>query len=227
MACQMEERKNRNRILYKGDESFIVLASRVLNSESMARLRLLLLAAVLALTAGTCRSFEFQEATLDAIHLGFKNGSLTSMALVQHYLGQISRLNPLLHAVIEVNPDALRQAARADAERRSSGDGRVGGLHGVPVLLKDNIGTRDVLNTTAGSLALLGSVVRRDAGVVTRLRRAGAVVLGKANMDEWANFRSAIGTGGWSARGGQGKVSAVVGFPLSLNCLLSPTDLAA
>jgi amidase len=192
----------------------MVLADRILNSETMARLQLLLLTAVLGLTAGTCHSFEFQEATLDAIQLGFKNGSLTSTALVQHYLGQISRLNPLLHAVIEVNPDALRQAAQADAERRSSsGDGRIaGGLHGVPVLLKDNIATRDGLNTTAGSLALLGSVVRRDAGVVARLRRAGAVVLGKANMDEWANFRSAIGTGGWSARGGQGKVSALSAF---------------
>ncbi|KAG0525136.1 hypothetical protein BDA96_06G029500 [Sorghum bicolor] len=184
----------------------------------MAWLRLLLLAAVLALTAGagTSRSFEFEEATLDAIHQGFKNGSLTSTALVQHYLSQISRLNPLLHAVIEVNPDALRQAAQADAERRrsSSGDAKIaGGLHGVPVLLKDNIATRDGLNTTAGSLALLGSVVRRDAGVVARLRRAGAVVLGKANMDEWANFRSAIGTGGWSPRGGQGKNPYVLSSP--------------
>ncbi|CAL5033423.1 unnamed protein product [Urochloa decumbens] len=165
----------------------------------MARVHpLLLLVAVLALAGVGCRGFEFHEATLDAIHLGFKNGSLTSTALVEFYLGQISRLNPLLGAVIEVNPDALRQAAQADAERlSSSGDGddrSGGGLHGVPVLLKDNIGTRDRLNTTAGSLALLGSVVRRDAGVVARLRRAGAVVLGKANMDEWANFRSAVGT---------------------------------
>ncbi|KAG2565193.1 hypothetical protein PVAP13_7NG000300 [Panicum virgatum] len=172
----------------------------------MSRLRLLLLAAALARAAGSSHGFEFHEATLDAIQLGFKNGSLTSTALVRFYLGQISRLNPLLRAVIEVNPDDLRQAARADAERRrSSGDGEIGALHGVPVLLKDNIATRDQLNTTAGSLALLGSVVRRDAGVVARLRRAAAVVIGKANMDEWANFRSAIGTGGWSARGGQGK----------------------
>ncbi|KAL6653054.1 hypothetical protein ACP70R_011979 [Stipagrostis hirtigluma subsp. patula] len=185
----------------------------------MARLRLLLLGAVLALAAGSCRSFEFQEATLDDIHIGFENGSVTSTALVRFYLRQISRLNPLLRAVIEVNPDALRQAERADAERRrlsSTRDGRVGGLHGVPVLLKDNIGTRDRLNTTAGSLALLGSAVRRDAGVVARLRRAGAVVLGKANMDEWANFRSAVGTGGWSARGGQGRVSDVAFFSLQL-----------
>ncbi|KAL6839719.1 hypothetical protein ACP4OV_030407 [Aristida adscensionis] len=189
----------------------------------MARLRRppLLLAAVvvLALAAGGCHSFEFQEATLDAIHRGFSNGSVTSTALVRFYLGQIRRLNPLLRAVIEVNPDALRQAARADAERRSSsaaasattaGGGR---LHGVPVLLKDNIATRDRLNTTAGSLALLGAVARRDAGVVARLRRAGAVVLGKANMDEWANFRSVAGTGGWSARGGQGRNPYVLSAP--------------
>ena len=181
----------------------------------MARQRLLLAAAVLAFIASSsCHGFQIEEATIDAIHAGFKNGSLTSTALVRFYLDRISRLNPLLHAVIEVNPDALRQAARADAERRSCGPCRRcgGGLHGIPVLLKDNIATRDQLNTTAGSLALLGSVVWRDAGVVARLRRAGAVVIGKANMDEWANFRSAIGTGGWSARGGQGKVS-VFTFP--------------
>ncbi|CAM0907299.1 unnamed protein product [Alopecurus aequalis] len=170
----------------------------------MAWLRLQAVAAVLALVAaaGLSHGFEFHEATVDAIHLGFSNGSLTSTALVRFYLDQISRLNPLLHAVIEVNPDALRQAARADAQRASSGGRRLaGGLHGVPVLLKDNIATRDALNTTAGSFALLGSVVRRDAGVVTRLRRAGAVVLGKANPSEWSNFR--VVDAGWSARGGQ------------------------
>ncbi|KAF8759206.1 hypothetical protein HU200_010235 [Digitaria exilis] len=150
--------------------------------------------------AGTISSgrFEFQEATVDAIQLGFKNGSLTTTALVRFYLDQIARLNPLLHAVIEVNPDALAQAARADAQCSAS---HSGGLHGVPVLLKDNIATRDRLNTTAGSLALLGSVVPRDAGVVARLRRAGAVILGKANPSEWSNFRPV--ESGWSARGGQ------------------------
>jgi hypothetical protein len=138
---------------------------------------------------------------VDAIHLAFKNGSLTSTALVRFYLDQIARLNPLLHAVIEVNPDALAQAARADAERSASRGRCAVGLHGVPVLLKDNIATRDRLNTTAGSLALLGSVVRRDAGVVARLRRAGAVILGKANPSEWSNYRPV--DSGWSARGGQ------------------------
>ncbi|KQJ81460.1 probable amidase At4g34880 [Brachypodium distachyon] len=183
----------------------------------MPSLRRLPVVVVLVVLAGVnAHGFRFEEASIDAIRLGFRNGSLTSTALVIFYLDRIARLNPLLRAVIEVNPDALRQAARADAERRRSisygrrslntGNGKGGGLlHGVPVLLKDNIATRDALNTTAGSLALLGSVVRRDAGVVRRLRLAGAVVLGKANMDEWANFRSLQGSGGWSARGGQGK----------------------
>ncbi|VAH24645.1 unnamed protein product [Triticum turgidum subsp. durum] len=167
----------------------------------MAWLRLQAVAAVLALlaTAGVAHSFEFHEATVDAIQLGFRNGSLTSAALVRFYLDQIRRLNPLLHAVIEVNPDALRQAARADAQRRRGV--ATGALHGVPVLLKDNIATRDALNTTAGSLALLGCMVKRDAGVAARLRRAGAVVLGKASLSEWANFRNV--KNGWSARGGQ------------------------
>ncbi|GJN07455.1 hypothetical protein PR202_ga25288 [Eleusine coracana subsp. coracana] len=171
------------------------------------RLRQALAAAVMLLAAAAGShivvGFEFHEPTVDAIRLGFRNGSLTSTSLVRFYLDQIARFNPLLHAVIEVNPDALNQAARADAERSSSSSGRVrlGWLHGVPVLLKDNIATRDRLNTTAGSLALLGSVVKRDAGVVSRLRRAGAVILGKANPSEWSNFRPV--ESGWSARGGQ------------------------
>uniref|UniRef100_A0A0D9W2G7 Amidase domain-containing protein n=1 Tax=Leersia perrieri TaxID=77586 RepID=A0A0D9W2G7_9ORYZ len=168
--------------------------------------RLLLAVVLLVHAAATgCRAFQTEEATVDAIQLGFTNGSLTSKQLVLFYLDRIARLNPLLHAVIEVNPDALYQAACADADRRRGRSHGYGPLHGVPVLLKDSIATRDRLNTTAGSFALLGSVVRRDAGVVRRLRRAGAVVLGKANLDEWANFRTLEGTGGWSARGGQGR----------------------
>jgi hypothetical protein len=174
----------------------------------MVDLRLQVVATVLgvalaAAAAGSSsgKQFEFQEATVDAIHQGFRNGSLTSTALARFYLEQIARLNPLLRAVIEVNPDALAQAARADAERAASRGRCAVGLHGIPVLLKDNIDTRDRLNTTAGSLALLGSVVRRDAGVVARLRRAGAVILGKANPSEWSNFRPVAS--GWSARGGQ------------------------
>ena len=176
----------------------------------MACLRLLLAFSAIALAAGGACGFQFEEATVDSIHRGFKNGSLTSTALVRYYLGQIARLNPQLHAVIEVNPDALRDAARADAER-ASGHRRAaaGGLHGVPVLIKDLIATRDRLNTTAGSFALLGSVARRDAGVVARLRRAGAVVLGKSNLPEWGNFRNAAGLDGWSARGGQAMVCSL------------------
>jgi amidase len=155
--------------------------------------------AAVALAGGGSLGFEFHEATVDAIQLGFSNGSLTSTTLVRFYLDRIARLNPLLHAVIEVNPDALAQAARADAERATGR--RCGPMHGVPVLLKDNMATRDRLNTTAGSLALLGSIVRRDAGVAARLRAAGAVILGKASLSEWSNFRPV--KSGWSARGGQ------------------------
>ncbi|XP_064952163.1 probable amidase At4g34880 [Musa acuminata AAA Group] len=170
-------------------------------SFSICRFTALLL---LLLSTFPCRGFEFQEATIDGIQLAFREGNLTSRRLVEFYLTQIRALNPLLHAVIEVNPDALRQAELADREHRS-GRRPCGGLHGIPVLLKDNIATRDRLNTTAGSFALLGSKVPRDAGVVRRLRRAGAVILGKANMAEWANFRSLDAPSSWSARGGQGR----------------------
>ncbi|BAS87984.1 Os04g0183500 [Oryza sativa Japonica Group] len=156
-------------------------------------------AAAFCCCCSAATGFEFNEATVDAIQLGFSNGSLTSTTLVRFYLDRIARLNPLLHAVIEVNPDALAQAARADAERATGR--RCGPMHGVPVLLKDNMATRDRLNTTAGSLALLGSIVRRDAGVAARLRAAGAVILGKASLSEWSNFRPV--KSGWSARGGQ------------------------
>jgi amidase len=129
--------------------------------------------------------------------------------LTEAYLRRIDRLDPLLHAVIETNPAAVEIAGRRDAERR---DGRARGpLHGIPVLLKDNIATNDAMETTAGSLALVGSRVPRDATIVTRLRTAGAVVLGKANLSEWANFRglvppavsdAGLHLNGWTARGG-------------------------
>ncbi|PKA56519.1 Glutamyl-tRNA(Gln) amidotransferase subunit A, chloroplastic/mitochondrial [Apostasia shenzhenica] len=150
----------------------------------------------------TASSFDFHEATIADIQAAFADGRLsTSRQLVEYYLTRIKTLNPYLHAVIEVNPDALAQADRADSERRS-GNHCGGGLHGIPVLLKDNIATRDRLNTTAGSLALVGSVVPRDAGVVRRLLRAGAVILGKASLSEWSEFRSFKVPNGWSARGG-------------------------
>ena len=136
-------------------------------------------------------------------------GRLSSAELTEAYLRRIERLNPVLHAVIETNPDAPAIAARRDAQRRA---GRARGpLHGIPVLVKDNIATRDAMETTAGSLALVGSRVPRDARLVARLRDAGAVILGKANLSEWANFRglvppavkdAGLHLNGWSARGG-------------------------
>ncbi|KAJ0242678.1 Amidase signature domain-containing protein [Hirschfeldia incana] len=149
-------------------------------------------------------TFSIQEATVDDIRVAFKEKRLTSKQLVEFYLKVISKLNPTLHAVIETNPDALIDAEKADKERQLKGVTKLPMLHGIPVLLKDNISTKDKLNTTAGSFALLGSVVPRDAGVVKRLRRSGAVILGKASLSEWANFRSSI-PNGWSARGLQGK----------------------
>jgi amidase len=131
-------------------------------------------------------------------------GRLTARELTRFYLDRIDKLNPTLGAVIETNPDALRIAARRDAERAA---GYVRGpLHGIPVIVKDNIATRDRMQTTAGSLALVGSQVPADAPVVKALRRAGAIVLGKANLTEWANFRGGSEEfppiNGWSARGG-------------------------
>ncbi len=121
---------------------------------------------------------------------------------VRRYLTRIAEVDRLLHSVIEVNPDAMRIAAELDEERRAGK--RRGPLHGVPILLKDNIDTADRMMTTAGSLALAGAPSpKRDAVVVARLRAAGAVILGKTNLSEWANIRSPRSSSGWSARGGQ------------------------
>lgn len=130
-------------------------------------------------------------------------GRTTSERLVRDYVARIEavdRAGPALRSVIAVNPDALRQARALDAERRTKG--ARGPLHGVPVLLKDNIESADPMPTTAGSLALKDNVTGRDAPLVTRLRAAGAVILGKTNLSEWANFRSSNSTSGWSAVGG-------------------------
>ena len=130
-------------------------------------------------------------------------GTLTSEALVHYYLDRIDaldRMGPSLHAVIAVNPDALAQAQALDTERRAHG--ARGPLHGIPVLIKDNIETQDRMPTTAGSYALANNFAPRDAPVVAALRAAGAIILGKTNLSEWANFRSAHSTSGWSAVGG-------------------------
>jgi amidase len=148
--------------------------------------------------------FELEEATIADLQAGLASGKWTARSLTEAYLARIEALNtrgPELRAVIETNPEALAIAGALDAERRAKGPR--GRLHGIPILLKDNIGTADRMTTTAGSLALEGSIPARDAFVAARLREAGAVLLGKANLSEWANFRSSRSTSGWSSRGGQ------------------------
>ncbi|MFL5881148.1 MAG: amidase [Actinomycetota bacterium] len=149
-------------------------------------------------------SFPFEEATIAELQAAMKAGRVSSRRLTQAYLRRIRRIDLSgiqLNSVIEVNPDALEIAARRDAERRR---GHVRGpLHGIPILVKDNFATRDKMETTAGSLALLGAEVPRDAFVIRQLRRAGAVILGKTNLSEWANFRSTQSSSGWSGRAGQ------------------------
>ncbi len=146
--------------------------------------------------------FAFAEAGIGDLSARMDRGELSSHALTRAYLDRIAAIDdagPTLNAVIELNPDALKEADARDAERKA---GRVRGpLHGIPVLLKDNIDATPMVNS-AGSLALANHKPRRDAFVVARLRAAGAVILGKANLSEWANFRSPHSTSGWSARGG-------------------------
>lgn len=147
---------------------------------------------------------EFENATIAELQTAMADGRTTSAALVAGYLARIDamdRRGPALRAIIELNPDATSIAAALDAERKARG--ARGPLHGIPVLIKDNIGTADRMTTTAGSLALEGSIPPRDAFVAERLRAAGAVILGKTNMSEWANFRSTHSTSGWSGRAGQ------------------------
>ncbi len=148
-------------------------------------------------------AFEWEEATVGDLQKRMTAGTLTSRALTQRYLERIAAIDksgPALNAVIELNPDALPIAAALDAERKAKG--ARGPLHGIPVLIKDNIDTADRMMTTAGSLALLGSIAARDSAVAGRLRAAGAVILGKTNLSEWANYRSSHSTSGWSGRGG-------------------------
>ncbi len=147
---------------------------------------------------------ELEECSITDLQEAMTAGTLTARALVEMYQQRIQALDqsgPMLRSVLEINPDALTIADELDEERRTQGPR--GPLHGIPLLLKDNIATADRMQTTAGSLALLGSQVPRDAFVASKLREAGAVILGKANLSEWANFRSTTSSSGWSARGGQ------------------------
>jgi amidase len=151
-------------------------------------------------------SFELDEVSLITLQQGLKSGKYSSRHLVEQYLSRIDaidRLGPALNAVIEINPDATAIADQMDTERKAKGPR--GPLHGIPVLIKDNIATADKMQTTAGSLALVGSVPPNDSAVAGRLRAAGAVILGKTNLSEWANLRSSHSSSGWSGRGGQTK----------------------
>lgn len=152
------------------------------------------------------QEFPLAETTVSQLQDGMRSGRLTSRGITQAYLDRIAamdRQGPTLRAVLETNPDALQIAEQLDQERRQ---GRVRGpMHGIPVIIKDNIDTHDKMQTTAGSLALEGNFALRDAFLVERLRAAGAVILAKANLSEWANFRSTRSSSGWSGRGRQCK----------------------
>jgi amidase len=161
---------------------------------------------LMGLPADAGASFSIEESSVSELQAAMKSGAETSASLVRWYLKRIEKIDrrgPTLRSVIEVNPDALAIARALDGERRAKGPR--GPLHGIPVLIKDNIDTHDRMTTTAGSLALLGSIAPRDSFVAEKLRQAGAVILGKSNLSEWANFRGANSTSGWSGRGGQTK----------------------
>src|SRR5438876_3608224 len=150
------------------------------------------------------KSFALEEMTVADLQNGMPAGRFTAVALVRQYLkriGEVDRKGPRLKAVIELNPDAFGIAEALDGERKAKGPR--GPLHGIPILIKDNIDTHDRMTTTAGSLALEGSIAPRDSFLVERLRSAGAVILGKTNLSEWANFRGSRSISGWSGRGGQ------------------------
>ncbi len=150
--------------------------------------------------------FDLNEVTVEELQTKMKNGELSSRAITQKYLDRIEAIDkrgPAINAVIEVNPDALSIADAMDVERKA---GKIRGpLHGIPILIKDNIDTGDRMMTTAGSLALVGNIASKDSFIVAKLREAGAVLLGKTNLSEWANLRSTRSTSGWSSRGGQTK----------------------
>lgn len=159
------------------------------------------------LKAGNALNFadanvELEEITISQIQAKMKSGELSARILVEKYVARIKELDPKLRSVIEINPDALAIADQSDKDRKK-GKSR-GALHGIPVLIKDNIDTADKMKTTAGSLALAGAPTpKQDAFLVQQLRKNGAVILGKANLSEWANFRSTKSISGWSGRGGQ------------------------
>jgi amidase len=150
------------------------------------------------------RPFELDEFTINDLREAMRSGRFTARSISEMYLARIDEVDkrgPAVNSVIELNPDALAIADALDRERKERGPR--GPLHGIPILIKDNIDTADKMKTSAGSLALSESIAPRDSFVVERLRESGAVILGKTNLSEWANIRSTRSTSGWSARGGQ------------------------
>ena len=157
-----------------------------------------------SLSRTTSRPFELEELSISNLSEGLKSGRFTARSITEMYLTRINEVDksgPAVNSVIEINPDALAIADALDKERKEKGPH--GPLHGVPILIKDNIDTGDKMKTSAGSLALAESIASRDSFVAQRLRQAGAVILGKTNLSEWANIRSNHSTSGWSGRGGQ------------------------
>ena len=151
-------------------------------------------------------AFDLEETSIAELQQGMSSGKLTSRAVTEKYLARIEALDrrgPAVNSVIEVNPDALALAEASDKERKAKG--ARGPLHGIPILIKDNIDTADKMQTTAGSLALVGSKVPKDSFVAQKLRETGVIIIGKTNLSEWANIRSRHSSSGWSGRGGQTK----------------------
>ncbi|MGI9034606.1 MAG: amidase family protein, partial [Pyrinomonadaceae bacterium] len=145
---------------------------------------------------------ELDEITITQLQTQMKSGAVSAVKLTGEYLERIKEIDPKLHSIIELNPDALKIAEQMDKEHKR---GKLrGALHGIPVLIKDNIDTADKMHTTAGSFALLDAPTpKEDAFIVQQLRKSGAIILGKTNLSEWANFRSTKSVSGWSGRGGQ------------------------
>jgi amidase len=168
----------------------------------MTRLSFLVLLAAMTLNT-RASAYDATDKSIGELEADLAAGRVTSVELVRDYESRIARFDPLLHAVIAINPDALVQARRADLARKSGAP--QGLLAGVPILIKDNIETGNPMATTAGSLALKDNVTGRDAPLVAKLRAAGAIILGKTNLSEWANIRSSHSISGWSAIGGQAR----------------------
>ena len=141
------------------------------------------------------------DVTIEDLMDGMDKGLFTSVKLVQTYLARIEQVNSTLNVLNELNPDALSIAAEMDAARARGK--KYGPLHGIPILIKDSIATKDKMNNTAGSYALLGAKVPADSFIAKKLRAAGAIILGKANLSQWANYRSTNSSNGWTSIGGQ------------------------